>query len=222
MILTVWSDIGCPWARLAVERLWAARERLGVDVTFDHRVFALEIVNGRATPKIVLDAETVAVGRLMPEAGWSVWRGRDAEYPVTTLLAMEAVQAAKEQGARAAEQLDRALRTAMFGESKCVSMRHVILDVAESCELVDASALEAALDSGRARAAVISQHRQAVADGSPVKGSPHVFREDGSALHNPGIEMRWEGPKPGGFPVIVSDDPSVYDELLRREPPART
>jgi hypothetical protein len=27
--------------------------------------------------------------------------------------------------------------------------------------------------------------------------------------------MHWEGEKPGGFPVVDRDDPSVYDDLLR-------
>lgn len=201
--ITVWSDIGCPWARLAVERLWSARERLGVDVTFDHRVFALETVNSRCTPKLALDAETVAIGRLMPEAGWSVWRGRDAEYPVTTLLAMEAVQAAKEQGAAASERLDRALRTAFFAESRCVSMRHVILDVAESCGL-DVAALASALDDGRARSATMAPVPP------DVRGSPHVFRDDRD-WHNPGVRLHWEG----RVPVVDADDPSLYDEILR-------
>lgn len=87
----------------------------------------------------------------------------------TTMPALEAVQAAKEQSLSAGEQLGRALIDQM----------------------------------GEAR------------DG-PVKGSPHLFCPDGTDAHNPGIEMHWEGEHGVGFPVIDRDDPSVYDDLLKR------
>ena len=74
--------------------------------------------------------------------------------PVTTLLPLEAVQAAKSQNLAASEQLDRALRVALFAESRCISMLHVVLDLAKQCTHVDAVALEAQLHRGTARGAV--------------------------------------------------------------------
>lgn len=214
--VAVYSDIGCPWSHVAVHRLLRARTALGLDdaVTLDHRVFALEIVNRRPTPKLILDAEIVALGMHAPDAGWQLWQERSYRYPVTTLPAMEAVQAAKAQGLAASEQLDRALRVAFFGHSRCISLRSVILDVAESCDAVDAAAVAAALDDGRARRAVMEQH--ALATSSAVRGSPHLFLPDGGDVHNPGIEMHWEGEEGVGFPVLTGDDPSVYDDLVRR------
>jgi hypothetical protein len=61
---------------------------------------------------------------------------------------------------------------------------------------------------------VLAQWR--ICQGAEVRGSPHLFLPDGTEVHNPGIRMHWEGPKPGGFPVIESDDPSVYDDLISR------
>lgn len=213
--IVVYSDIGCPWSHLAVYRLLRARTALGLDgaVVLDHRVFALEVVNRRPTPKLVLDAETVAVGSLDPGAGWQLWQEAPASYPVTTLPAMEAVQAAKEQGLAASERLDRALRVAFFAQSRCVSVRSVILDVAESCDGVDADAVADALDDGRARRPMMDQHHAGMSPA--VAGCPHVFLPDGD-LHNPGIEMHWHGEEGRGFPVITRDDPSVYDDILRR------
>ena len=49
-----------------------------------------------------------------------------------------------------------------------------------------------------------------------MKGSPHVFCPDGTDVHNPGITMTWTKDPGRGFPVIEKDDPTVYDELLRR------
>ncbi len=215
--IVVYADLGCPWAHLAVHRLLATRHTMGLDteVVLDHRAFVLELVNARATPRRILDAEIPVVGGLDPGAGWQVWQGDEWAWPVTTLLPLEAVQAAKEQGLRASEQLDRALRVAFFGESRCISLRHVILDVARTCPDVDVDALAAPLDDGRARRAVLEQHHQAEAD-VDVKGSPHVFLPDGSQFHNPGIEMHWEGEHGRGFPVVTQDDPSIYGDLLVR------
>ncbi|HVE98790.1 MAG TPA: DsbA family protein [Mycobacteriales bacterium] len=214
-VVTVWSDISCPWACLAVHRLWTARERLGLvdQVTFDHRVFALEVVNEKPTPRLVNDAEIPVIGGLAPDAGWQVWSADAWTFPVTVLPAMEAVQAAKAESLEASARLDRALRNALFGESRCISLRHVIVDVAKQCG-VDSTAIAAALDEGTSRGAVMAQHREAI-DG-PVRGSPHLFLPDGTDVHNPGITMHWAGPKRGGFPVVDHDDPTVYDDLLQR------
>ena len=213
--VAVYSDVGCPWAHVAVHRLHVTRQRLDLEdvVTFDHRAFPLEIFNQRPTPWRVLSAEVPVVGGLDPGAGWQVWQAEPFTWPVTTLLALEAVQAAKEQGIRASERLDRALRVALFGQSRCIAMRHVILDVADEADL-DVPALRAALDDGRARRAVFEQHD--AASGDVVKGSPHLFLADGTDAHNPGIQMEWAGEHGRGFPVVSKDDPGVYEDLLRR------
>lgn len=210
--VVVFSDIACPWAHVAVHRLHTTRARLGLhDVTFDMRAFPLEVFNERATPKRTLDAEIPVAGWLEPEAGWQMWQRDDFDYPVTTLLALEAVQAAKDQGARQSESLDRALRIAMFGHSRNISMRHEIIDVASSCPGLDVDALQKCLDDGSARRTVF--HHCALARNG-VKGSPRVFLADGTNDHNPGIVMRWQGAHNMGFPVVESDRPAIYEELL--------
>src|SRR3954447_18659557 len=213
--LVVWGDIACPWSHLCVHGLRKARARLQLDgeVDLDLRSFPLELFNGRPTPKRILDAEVPVVGALDPSAGWQVWQRPDYEYPVTTLPALEAVQAAKEQGLRASEELGRALRYAFFAESRTVSLVPVIVDVAKGCEGIDADALAAALDDGRARGLVIEQRDTAQRIG--VKGSPHVYLPDGSDVANPGIDKHWEGEEGEGFPVVDGYDASVYDDLIR-------
>jgi predicted DsbA family dithiol-disulfide isomerase len=183
--VVVWSDIGCPWAHMAVARLHRVRRDLGLDhrVRFDHRAFPLELFNERPTPKPTLDEEVAELSPQEPEAGWQAWQRPEHEWPVTTLPALEAVQAAKEQGLWASEQLDRALRQAFFAESRCVSLRSVILDVADACAAVDPEMLRRALDDGRARRVVIDHYGTARQAG--VEGSPHLFVPDGTAKHNP-------------------------------------
>lgn len=217
--LVVYGDIACPWSHLCVHGLRQARRRLGLDdeVVLDLRSFPLELFNERATPKRTLDAEVPVVGALDPSAGWQTWQRPEFEYPVTTLPALEAVQAAKEQGLRASEELGRALRYAFFAESRTVSLVPVILDAAKQCDGVDADALSEALTEGRARAMVMEQRELAERIG--VKGSPHVYAPDGTDVANPGIEKHWEGEEGEGFPVIDAFDPSIYEDLIRRAVP---
>jgi predicted DsbA family dithiol-disulfide isomerase len=214
--IVVYSDIGCPWAHLATFRLHAARARLDLvdDVRFDHRAFPLELANERATPWSALAGEVPVIAMLDPDAGWQTWQSPPWEWPVSTLLAMEAVQAAKDQSLRASEELDLGLRRAFFAESRCVTMRHVVLDVARACPSVDPDALADALDEARFRKAVMQQWR--VADDAGTQGSPHLFLPDGHDVHNPGIEMHMVGAHGTGFPVVDDDDPSVYDDLVKR------
>jgi predicted DsbA family dithiol-disulfide isomerase len=208
--IALYSDLGCPWAHLAVFRLHRTRRRLGLDVAIDHRPFVLELMNGRPTPKPVLEAELPVAGALDPDAGWQVWQAPAWQWPVSTLLPLEAVQATKAQGLAASEQLDRALRVAFFGQSRCISMHHVVLDVARACDLVDVDRLAQALGDGDGRAAVLAPPPEAVA------GSPHLFLPDGTDAPNPGIELHWEGEHGRGFPVIDADDAEVYEDHVRR------
>src|SRR4051794_11147422 len=183
--IVIWSDVACPWATLAVHRLYRERTRMGLQerVVLDHRAFPLELVNSRGTPRNVLIAEVPVAGRLAPEFGWQVWQGRESEWPVTTVPALEAGQAAKEQSLAAGEALDLALRRAFFAASRCISLRHVILDVAAATPAVDAEALAKALDDGRARHHVVQQWHDA--ETGAVKGSPHLFLPDGLDVANP-------------------------------------
>jgi predicted DsbA family dithiol-disulfide isomerase len=213
----VWSDIGCPWAHAAVWRLWDARRRLGLEeqVRFDHRVFPLELFNSQATPRNELEPEMPACASLAPQAGWLPWSAPEWTYPATMLPAMEAVQAAKEQGLAASEALDRGLRRAFWGESRCVSMRHVILEVASETDGLDIGQLADALDSGRARHLIFSDWEVAKTDA--VQGSPHLFVADGTNAQNPGLQVDWnEGADGIWLPTIHNDAAWVYEDYLRR------
>lgn len=214
--IVVYSDLGCPWAHVAVWRLHDARRRLGLEeqVAFDHRIFPLELFNSQPTPRDELEVELDACSALAPRAGWQPWNAPAWSWPATLLPPMEAVQAAKEQGLAASEQLDRGLRRAFWGESRCISLRHVILEVAAECDAIDLAALAEAFDAGRARHLVFEQYEVARSDA--VDGSPHLFLADGTNVQNPGIEATWEEGSDGFWrPTIVRDDQSVYDDLLR-------
>ncbi|MEU6408417.1 DsbA family protein [Microbispora sp. NPDC046933] len=214
--IIIFSDIWCSFAHIAVYRLHKTRERLGLTgrVRFDHRAFPLELLNDAPSPRPGTDSEVGRMAALEPDAGWQLWQAKDWLYPSTTLPALEAVQAAKEQGFTASEQLDLALRRAFWAESRCISHRKVILDAAASTGAVDVDALAAALDDGRARRALSMQ--AAVAATDRVNCSPHLFLPDGTDHANPGIAVGWAGPYGIGWPVVSSDDPSVFEDILKR------
>jgi predicted DsbA family dithiol-disulfide isomerase len=215
--IAVWSDLGCPWSHVVIWRLHDARRRLGLEgrVQFDHHAFPLELFNSEPTPRWHIDVEAPVAETLAPRAGWQPWASPDSTWPVTLLPPMEAVQAAKLQSLGAAEELDRGLRRALYGESRCISLRHVILEVARETESVDVIALAESLDDGRARAALMVDY--AIAQGPEVSGSAHLFAPDGTNGENPGITIGWsEDDGPAGRYWIEADDPLAVDDLVRR------
>jgi predicted DsbA family dithiol-disulfide isomerase len=216
--LAVWSDLSCPWSHAVVWRLHDARRRLGLEdrVTFDHHAFPLELFNSEPTPRREREAEWPVAASLAPRAGWRAWSAADSAWPVTTLPPMEAVQAAKLQSLAASEALDRGLRRAFWADSRCISLRHVILEVANEADAVDVAELAAALDDGRARRALMDDWT--VAQGDEVRGSAHLFAPDGTNGQNPGIVIGWVGDDGtgGGAALVESDDPAAIDDFVRR------
>jgi predicted DsbA family dithiol-disulfide isomerase len=220
--ITLWGDIACPWASLAVHRLRETRTRLGLDdvVHIDHRAFALELVNHRSTPKRTVEAEIAAIGAHETGLEWQAWQRREDEYPSTVLVALAAVQGAKADavgGLRASEELDHALRCAFYVESRPISLWTEVIEIASECNSIDTDALVNQLSNGQGLTAVLEQ--VAVLEKVGVKGSPHLFLPDGTDSHNPGLAVTWTKGTGRGFPVIESDDPSVYEDLLRRAAP---
>ncbi|WP_309117154.1 DsbA family protein [Saccharothrix sp.] len=215
-VVVIFSDIWCSFAHVTVHRLHKARRELGLEdrVSFDHRAFPLELLNKAPSPRTGTDSEVGRTASLEPDAGWQLWQDKDWLYPSSTLLALEAVQAAKEQGFAASEQLDLALRRAFWAESRSIANYHVILDVAERTGAVDVTALAEALDDGRARRALSAQ--AAISATETVNCSPHLFLPDGTDYANPGIEVSWVGDYGVGWPVISRDEPEAVPELVKR------
>lgn len=213
--IVLFSDLICPFTHVAVHRLFTVRERLGLadEVRIDHHAFPIELINASPGTRHGSDSEIPVLGALEPDAGWQLWQGPDYHYPNTVLLAFEAVQAAKAQGLRASERLDRALRRAFWAGSRPIGHYHVILEVAAAVDGLDASRLAEDLASGAGRKAVFDDW--ATVRTGAVTMSPHLFLPDGQRHANPGIEVRWQGEWAKGFPVVDRDDPGVYDRIVR-------
>lgn len=202
------SDVICPWSTVALIRLRRARAELGLeDVPIIHLAHALELRLRVPIPRRIVDAEVVLCAAAEPGFGWSPWFGPLDEFPVSTLLALEAVQVARLQSEAAAEQLDLELRQAFFVRSRCITMLDEVLAAAGACDL-DVGALERSLGAGLARAAVLRQSQEGSCSGV-------VVLPDGSEHCNPGVRIRWIGTQlPQVVPRVVSDDPSTVRELV--------
>lgn len=213
--LSVWSDIGCPWATLALHTLHTAIDKRSATINVNHRAFPLELFSAEPTPQCILDPEIVAIASLLPELGWRCWAAPASTYPVTTIPAMAAVQAAKHPevgGLRASAQLDTALRHAFYIENRCVSIPSVILDVAQTCPELDHVQLGSRLAAGEGTAAIHRDFEQARS--IPIQGSPVIETADGTRLHNPGATYHWTGKPPAGFPRLEHYKTGWAEELF--------
>ncbi|MEG9248358.1 DsbA family protein [Arthrobacter sp. Soc17.1.1.1] len=211
--VVVFTDIMCGWSTIALHRFYRARDAAGLTgrLQVDLRLFLLEDINQIALNSRIIEPEIPVVGALEPGLRFTPWQRHPSEWPVTSLPANEAVHAAKAQSPAAAEELDMALRLAFWRDSRCISMRHEILAVADECPGVDAGRLQQLFDTGAARGTMMQSYLDHHQD---VQGSPHFFLADGTDTHNPGITMHQEGSPGAGFLVVDSDDPSVYDGLV--------
>lgn len=212
--LVVFSDVACPWATVVVLRLHEARAALGLEgrMPIIHLAHPLELLNDHLLVRRVIDAEIPLCASVTPDFGWSLWHGRLDEYPVSSLPAAEAVQAARRQSEGAAEELDLALRRAFFARSRCIGARHEIQAVAATCPSVAADRLLADLDDGAPRAAVLRQAAAASAGAATCSG--YVVLPDGSGACSPGVTTEWLGRLPRGTPVLRSDDPFAIRALV--------
>ena len=217
--IAVFSDLTCPFAHVAIHRLFETRTRLGLDdtVRLDHHVFPIELLNGAPGTRHGSDSEIPVLGALEPDAGWQIWQGPDYHYPSTVLLAFEAVQAAKAQSLAISERLDRALRRAFWAQSRPIHLHNELITVASTVDGIDVDDLDRALRRGTYRHRIFDD-LDVVRSGA-VSMSPHLFLPNGTDIANPGIQLHWQGPWAAGFPVIDSDDPGIYEALLRTAVP---
>jgi predicted DsbA family dithiol-disulfide isomerase len=182
------------------------RDHLGADhLVFDLRSYPRELVAGQPITAETAKREVVALAQLEPTAFSAL---RSETWPTSNLPAFEAQKWGFSQGQEIGESFDLALRRAVFLHGHNLAVRSELLAVAE-LEGLMADQLGTALDDGRFRKAVIADRDEALAHG--IVGSPQVVLPDGTSHHNPGITYREER----GIPIIVSDHPSVYEELVQ-------
>ncbi|HEY7358664.1 MAG TPA: DsbA family protein [Ktedonobacterales bacterium] len=189
--IEVFSDVHCPWGYLAAFRLlhlqpeWSGRLRMA------WRCLPLEVVNNRGTPKHTLDQEVPYLLQVEPDIPARAWRRPEWEYPVTALPAFEALKCAEAQGDDAALAYNWAVRRAFFAESRCTSLRHVLIDIARESGL-DLAAFVSDFDSGRYKHLVLEESDQGW-NALKVKGSPTLVLPNGEQRPYPATpELLWD------------------------------
>ena len=175
--VAVYSDLACPYAYITAYRLRTLRDDYRGRLIIAHKSLALEYVNRQPTPKRTLDSECPFLMLAEPDLPWEPWHAPLSEWPVTMWPAFEAVKCAERQDMTLADDLDWAIRSAFFAESRCISMRHVLLDLAERVGLaMDRFARD--FDSGVAKGLVIAEAREGW-ERLKVAGSPTLVLPSG-------------------------------------------
>lgn len=183
--IEMYADLYCPYAYLAAYRMRQVREEYAGRVEIVHRSLALEYVNRESTPKRVLEMELPILMLEEPDIPYQPWSAPDSAWPVTIWPAFEAVKCAERQNLALADELDWRIRVAFFAESRCISMRHVLIELADEAGL-DVERFTADFDSGVAKQQVVEEARRGW-ETIKVDGSPTFVLPDGKQVSNPGL-----------------------------------
>ena len=121
-MLTVFSDLHCPWAYVFSIRLRRARAGIGRPPVA-WRCWPLELVNERGTSWQTLSQEIPVLTQLEPD---HFAPPRRETWPSTFLPAMEALKVAGELGGpAAADRFDEAARRAFFLDRRDLSINEI-------------------------------------------------------------------------------------------------
>lgn len=166
-VIEVFADVACPFAYVGLQRLLQARDDAGrSDLAVRIRAWPLELVNGEP-----LRAEDVAeeVDDLRRQVAPDLFVAFDqAQFPPTSLPALDLAAAAYAADRVLGERVSMALRTALFEDGRDISRPEVLQAIA--------SEHGAPLPSPGARDQVEADWRDGQA--RPVTGSPHWFVGD--------------------------------------------
>lgn len=188
--IEVYSDLHCPWGYLATFRLMELQQEWSGHLRVAWRCLPLEVANSRGTPKNTLDQEVPYLLQIEPDIPARPWRRAEWEYPVTLLPTFEALKCAEAQGDKAALAFNWAVRRAFFAESRCVSLRHILIDIARESGL-DLAAFIGDLDSGRYKHLVMEESDHGW-NALKVKGSPTLVLPNGEQRPYPATpELLW-------------------------------
>jgi predicted DsbA family dithiol-disulfide isomerase len=185
--IAMYSDVHCPYAYLSAYRLRKLRDEYQGRIIIEHKSLALEYRNNQVTPKGVLDNETPVLMLDEADIPYQPWHQPLTEWPVTMWPAFEAIKCAERQSPELANDLDWAIRTAFFAESRCISMRYVLFDLAEKTG-VDMQRFAHDFDHGVTKHLVL-QEAQEGWEHLRVPNSPTFVLSSGKQFSNPGQSL---------------------------------
>ena len=210
--LDLYSDVHCPYGYLTAFRLRRLRDEYKDKITIGHRSLSLEYVNSRSTPRVIINNETPTLMLEEPDIPYVPWSAPDSEWPVTMWPAFEAIKCAERQGPTQADDLDWAIRKAFFAESRCISMRHVLFELAEESDL-DMAQFAEDFDSGVGKRQVLDEAHQGwkvlKVEGSPTFVLPSGEQKPYFAL--PKVKM---DPQQNYRVIAVEPGPCAGEDCL--------
>lgn len=183
--IAMYADLFCPYAYVTAFRLRKLRDEYRGTIVIEHKSLALEYINREPTPKPVLDLEIPVLMQEEPDSPYQPWQRPESEWPVTMWPAFEAVKCAERQSLRLADDLDWAIRVAFFAESRCISLRHVLLELAKQVGL-DERRFADDFDRGVAKYQVL-QEAQEGWERLHVEGSPTFALPSGKQISAVGL-----------------------------------
>ena len=183
--IAMYADLACPYAYVTAYRLRKLRGEYRDTIAIEHKSLSLEYVNREPTPKPLLDQELPYLVREEPDIPYQPWRRPESEWPVTIWPAFEAVKCAERQSLALADDLDWAIRVAFFAESRCISLRHILLELAQQVGL-DMERFADDFDRGVAKYQVL-QEAQEGWERLHIDGSPSFVLPSGKQISNVGL-----------------------------------
>jgi predicted DsbA family dithiol-disulfide isomerase len=176
-----WAEYYCPWSYIATVRLTKVMPDLQGRTTLRLRPFPLELIDGYAAPRDILEQEWWLAAIQEPAAEFAPFRGDD--WPTTTLPAFEAAWCAARQGDDALIAFDLRVRRAFFAEGRNIGRREVLREIAVETGL-DLPRFERDFAGDAARAAVVAEARLG-RERFHVPGTPTLMLADGTRLRHP-------------------------------------
>ncbi len=199
--IAMYADLACPYAYVSAYRLRKLRDEYRGTIVIEHKSLSLEYVNREPTPKPLLERELPYLVREEPGIPYQSWQREDSEWPVTMWPAFEAVKCAERQSLALADDLDWAIRVAFFAESRCISLRHVLLELAQQVGL-DEKRLADDFDRGVTKYQVL-QEAQEGWERLRVDGSPTFVLPSGKRISSLGLpEITIDANHPDGVITV--------------------
>lgn len=183
--LAMYADLACPYAYVTAYRLRKLCDEYRGTIVIAHKSLALEYVNREPTPKPVLELELPVLVQEEPGIPYQPWQRPESEWPVTMWPAFEAVKCAERQSLALADDLDWAIRVAFFAQSRCISMRHVLFELAQQVG-ADMERFAADFDHGITKYQVLQEAQEGWVR-LRVAGSPTFVLPSGKQVSNVGL-----------------------------------
>jgi len=131
-VLQIYASIECPYAYLATYRLRQLYSEYEDRLQLVWRALPLEYINHASYPKPLFDAERDLFAKIEPNLPFNPWGQAEWQWPTTFWPAFEALACAQAQGEQAGMEYSWELRFAFFAQSQNISMRHILIMIAES------------------------------------------------------------------------------------------